>query len=128
MTLNLQSTDKFFGKTVLEYIQTVPGELPVDAVGLWQMIPMGRQGFGLSGDDLTEFVQRCVLALLEKGAKPVMGGAGTQYDWTLQPQYGETNEEIASAVVSEWLASGAGDSDPGGLWFALPSPHVGRET
>lgn len=126
MTLNLLSTDEFFGKTILEYIQAVPGELPADAVGLWQIIPMGRQGFGLSGDDLTEFVQRCVLALLEAGARPVTGGAGTQYDWILQSQYGKAVEEIASAVINEWLAAGAGDSDPGGLWFALPSPHVGN--
>jgi hypothetical protein len=127
MTLNLQSTDKFFGRTVLEYIRTVPGELSTDAVGLWQIIPMGRRGFGLSGDDLTEFVRWCVLALLETGAKPVTGGAGTQYDWILQPQYGEATEEIASAVVDEWRVAGAGDPDPGGLWFALPSPQVGNK-
>ncbi|GAB2879576.1 hypothetical protein GCM10027093_13450 [Paraburkholderia jirisanensis] len=125
MTLNLQAIDRFFGQTVMEYIQTVPGELPNDAVGLWQIVPTGRQGFGLNGDDLGEFVRRCVLALLTHGAKPVVGGGGTQYDWILQPHYGETNEEIADTVMNEWLASGAGDCDPGGLWFALPSPRAG---
>lgn len=125
MSLNLQARDRVFGQTVTEYIQTVPGELPIDAVGLWQIVPAGRQRFGLSGDDLTEFVSRCVFALMTHGAKPVVGGGGTKYDWIIQQQYGETNEEIVDAVVKEWLASGAVDSDPSGLWFALPSPYVG---
>ncbi|AUZ18297.1 hypothetical protein AL509_28540 [Achromobacter xylosoxidans] len=124
MNLNLHSVG-FFGQTMAEYINTVAGELPVDAVGMWQIIPAGRHGFGLSGDELTEFVRRCVLALLDAGAKPVVGGGGSDYDWLHQPQYGKTNEEILSAVINEWLISGATDCDPGGVWFALPSPHVG---
>lgn len=125
MSLNLHSVG-FFGQTMAEYINTIAGELPIDAVGMWQIIPAGRQGFGLSGDDLTEFVRRCVLALLDSGAKPVVGGEGTEYDWLLQPQYGKSNEEIVKAVINEWLISGATDCDPGGLWFALLSPHVGN--
>lgn len=86
---------KLYGHTVAEHIRTLPDELSVDAVGLWQVIPAGRYGFELKGDDLVEFVQRCVFALLGCGAKPVIGGGETQYDWILQSQYGETNEEIA---------------------------------
>ncbi|MDR0780157.1 MAG: hypothetical protein LBF16_05610 [Pseudomonadales bacterium] len=126
MSLNLQTKD-CFGQTAMEYIETVSGELPVDAVGLWQIVPAGRQGFCFSSSDLSEFVRMCVLALLEHGAKPVVGGGGTKYDWLLQPQYGESNENIANAVINEWLAAGAGDCDPGGLWFALPSPYVGNQ-
>jgi hypothetical protein len=105
----------------MEYIQTVSGELPIDAVGLWQIVPAGRQGFKLSGDDLTEFVYQCVFALVTHGAKPVIGGGGTKHGWIIQSQYGETSEEIVDAVMEEWLTLGAGDCDPGGLWFALPS-------
>jgi hypothetical protein len=126
MTLDFGAKDKFFGETLIECIQETPDELSVDAVGLWQIVSAGRHGFELSDDDLAEFVRLCVLALLEHGAKPVIGGGGTEYDWILQPQYGEKNEEITSAVVNEWLAMG-GDSDPGGLWFALPSPYVGSK-
>lgn len=125
MSLNLHARDNVFGQTVMEYIQTVPGELPIDAVGLWQIVPAGRQRFGLSGEELTEFVRRCVVALLVRGARPVIGGGGTRYDWILQPQYGDTDDQIVDAVVKEWLASGGTDGDPGGLWFALPSPYVG---
>ena len=127
MILDLQARDQVCGQTVMEYIQTVAGELPIDAVGLWQIVPAGRQRFKLTGDDLTEFVSRCVSALLVSGARPVVGGNGTEYDWILQPQYGETREEIVDAVLKEWLASGGGDCDPGGLWFTLSSPYVGTE-
>lgn len=125
MSLNLYAIDRF-GQTVMEYIETVPGELPIDAVGLWQIVPAGRQGFGLSGDDLTDFVRRCIHALLACGAKPVIGGKGTKYDWLFQPQYGESSEDIVNAIINEWLAAGSGDCDPGGLWFALSSPCVGK--
>lgn len=124
--MRLDTRHKLYGHTVAEHIHTISDELGVDAVGLWQIVPAGRYGFDLSEADLSEFVRRCVLALLEHGAKPVVGGAGTEYDWILQPQYGESNEEIANAVVSEWCATGADDCDPGGLWFALPSQHVGK--
>jgi len=117
---------KLYGHTLAEHIETVSDELPVDAVGLWQIVPAGRQGFDLRGDDLTEFVRLCILALLEHGAKPVVGGGGTEYDWLFQPQYGESNEDIVNAVLNEWLAAGAEDCDPGGLWFALPSEDVGN--
>lgn len=127
MTLNLQIRDRIFGQTIAEYIQTIPGELPIDAVGLWQIIPAGRERFSLETEDLTEFVYRCVLALLQRGAKPVVGGHGTKYDWILQTQYGKENEEIAHAVVAEWVTSGRNDCDPGGIWFALPTSHVGYE-
>jgi len=125
--MKLDTRHKLYGHTIADHIQTVPDELSVDAVGLWQIVPAGCDGFELSGDDLIEFICRCVLALLERGAKPVVGGGGTVYDWLLQPQYGETNEEIADSIVNEWLATGAIDPNPGGLWFALPSPYVGRK-
>lgn len=121
----MHTKDRFFGQTIAEYIVTLPGELPVDAVGLWQIVAAGRQWFGLTGGDFVEFLRLGVDALLERGAKPVVGGLGTKYDWILQPQYGETKEQIRDAVIEEWLASGATDPDPGGLWFALPSELVG---
>lgn len=126
MGLNLQKRERFFGRTVTESIQGFPEELPIDSVGLWQIVPTGRKGFGLTGDDLVEFVRRCVAELLAHGAKPVVGGGGTKYYWIYQPQYGQTNREILDAVVKEWLLSGSPDCDPGGLWFALPSPYVGN--
>jgi hypothetical protein len=126
MNLSLHAKGRRYDLTVLEWIEAVPRELPVDALGMWQIVPDGRYEFGLSGDDLTEFVRRCVSEVLAHGAKPVVGGGGTEFDWIYQPHYGETNTEILDAVMKEWLAAGSPDCDPGGLWFALPSPYVGN--
>jgi hypothetical protein len=53
----------------------------------------------------------------------VTGGGGTDYFWVAQKRYGSTAEEIIDDVVREWLANGAKDEDPGGLWFALRAPE-----
>jgi hypothetical protein len=127
MSLNLQAIGRHYGLTVSEWIESFPHELPIDAVGIWQIVPDGKYEFELRGDDLTEFVRLSVSELLAHGAKPVLGGAGTEYYWIVQPQYGETNAEILDAVINEWLAGGGGECDPGGLWFALPSLYNERK-
>jgi hypothetical protein len=68
--------DKRFGTPMSEYIVRVANELPVDAVGLWQIVPGGRRGFGLEDEALTDFVRRCIAELLSRGAVPVMRGDG----------------------------------------------------
>src|SRR4051812_6957943 len=105
------------GATVSEYVVQVANELPRDAVGMWQIVPGGRHGFGFDGGQLTDYVRRCIAELLSRGAIPVVAGGGTDYFWVAQKQYGSTPEEIIENVVREWLANGAKDEDPGGLWF-----------
>ncbi|WP_342362486.1 hypothetical protein [Terrarubrum flagellatum] len=68
--------------------------------------------------ELLDFVQRCLTALMDHGAKPVIGGGGTRYDWIEQPQYGSTTKEIVDNIIAEWQAKG--DPDHGGLWLAKP--------
>jgi hypothetical protein len=126
MTLNLHARGQLFNQTISEWIESLPRRLPVDPVGMWEIVSDGRCEFELSGDDLTEFVRRCVAELVAHGAKPVVGGAGTKYFWIYQNKYGKTNIEIVDAVIKEWLESGSPDCDPGGLWFALPSRYVGN--
>jgi len=109
-----------YGRPMSEWIKLVANELPIDAVGLWQIVPGGRRGFGLEGDALTDYVRRCIAELLSRGAVPVVGGGETGYYWIAQTQYGSQPDEIVENVVREWLANGATDEDPGGLWFALP--------
>jgi hypothetical protein len=103
-----------------DYIVQVANELPIDAVGMWQIVPGGHNGFDLEGDALTDYVRRCVVELLSRGAVPVFGGGPDgPHDWIVQRQYGSRPEEIVENVIREWLANGAQDEDPGGLWFAL---------
>ncbi|AGK58099.1 integron gene cassette protein [Hyphomicrobium denitrificans 1NES1] len=56
------------GETLSEVISQYPGELDLDAVGIWQIVPGGRANFGLSGNALTDYVRRAILALLDAGA------------------------------------------------------------
>jgi hypothetical protein len=110
--------DRVYGLTVDEYVSQVPAELAVDAVGLWQVFAYGREGFGLSGEPLADLVRQSILALLAKGAKPVVGARDGLHFW-YAVNYGEKPEEIADAIIREWRLTGP-DPDPGGVWFALP--------
>jgi hypothetical protein len=110
--------DKFYGQTVEEWIEKLPGELPIDAVGLWQITSFGRGGFDLSGEQLVDAVRRSIAALLAKGAVPVVGAMDGIHVWT-SVNYGDTADEIAEAIITEWRGSGR-DPDAGDVWFALP--------
>ncbi len=116
-----------FGDTMSDYIVQVANELPIDAVGMWQIVPGGRHDFDLEGEALTDYVRRCIAEILSRGAIPVIGGGGTDYYWVPQPQYGSKPDEIIENVIREWLANGAQDEDPGGLWFALPEKTTVRK-
>jgi hypothetical protein len=118
--------EKFYGHTVEEWIEKVPGELAVDAVGLWQIVSFGREGFGLSGDKLVDYVRQNLLALFAKGAKPVQGALDNIHIWTLV-DYGDTAEGMADGIIKEWLNSGR-DPDVGDVWFALPHIYEAKRS
>lgn len=122
--MNQEPRHKDYGTPLSEWIARIPNELPYDAVGIFQIVPAGRDGFGLARDDLVDFVRRAIMALLDAGAVPVRGGEDTGYDWIAQRQYGQSKHEITEAVIAEWLAM---PDDPfvlcgEGVWFALPQP------
>ncbi|WP_342362832.1 hypothetical protein [Terrarubrum flagellatum] len=117
--------EKFDGQTVDEKIAGHINELENDGIAVGEIVGMGCDDFEFTGEELIDFVRRWITAMLEAGAKPVIGGGGTRYDWIEQPQYGSTTKEIVDNVVAEWLAKG--DPDHGGLWFASPRfLNVGR--
>ena len=124
MRMNSERRDKFFGATIQEWVDKVPGELAIDAVGLWQIVSFGRDGFDLSGDELVDVVRRCLISLLAKGARPVVGATDYVHYWTLV-NYGRTTEEIVDGVIDEWRSSGS-EPGAGGVWFALP--HIYNAT
>ncbi len=111
------------GGTIDEYARAAAEELEIDAVGLWQIVPVGRDAFGLDGESLADFIRRNLLALFAKGAKPVIGRKGVGH-WILKDDYGNTPAQMADAVIAEWQASGAKDPKPyESLWFALPKMY-----
>jgi hypothetical protein len=110
------------GRTVAEVLELLAGELPRDAVGLWQIVPQGRDGFGLSGNQLIAFVERGIRSLIASGAQPVRHVPDSGFEWTVQHQYGRTTDEIVNAIIAEWLEM---PDDPlvlcgEGVWFARP--------
>ncbi len=110
------------GDTFEEYAEKVANELEIDAVGMWQIAPVGRENYGLSGAELADFVRCCLLALLRRGAKPFVvvtapNGIKTR---VVMNKYGTTPEQITNAIISEWLASGTDPEPYDSLWFALP--------
>jgi hypothetical protein len=110
-----------YGKTVDEWIATTPGVLARDAHSLWHIMLDGREGFGLSGPELIDFVRRSLLALFAAGAKPVKGGDKV-YLWGRVTKYGDDPEKMADAIIDEWQKSGR-DPDIGGIWFATPNVY-----
>lgn len=108
-----EPVDKYFGTPMREWIARVPNELEVDAVGLWQIIPVGIDSFGLSGGHLDDFARRCILALLRRGAVPVRVPSDVP-----ATEYQGSHEEIADLIINDWKA-GTLVADDDGLWFAL---------
>jgi len=89
--------------TAANYIETRPYDIDGDEAGFWGIVPWGRS-FGFEGDDLAEFVRLCVLRLLDAGAVPVRHSSqGEPMLWKEQTQYGTTKEQIADAIIAEWL-------------------------
>ena len=102
------------------WIEQIPSELPVDAVGLWQIVGPARHDFGLEGEALVSCLRRALVALVQRGARPVVGGGDGPHEWIGQRQYGSDPAEIVENVLQEWIANGMQDEDPRWLWFALP--------
>ena len=112
--------DKFYNRTVAEWLEPIPYELKDDAIGLFTIIPAGRHDFGLTGADLIEFTLRALLLMLRHGARPVHGSVDAAFGWVIAEGYGETPEQIAKAVMDRWLLWGGGDPEPWAPWFAMP--------
>jgi hypothetical protein len=120
--MNEEPVHRIFRTPVSEWVASVPSELEDDAVGLWQIIPVGRVDFGLEGNELVNYVRKALLAVFAQGAKPVEGATDGKHYWKLRENYGDEPERMAEAIIDEWLASGH-DPDPGGIWFALPKVY-----
>jgi hypothetical protein len=114
-----EPTHRRYGTPLSEWINLV-GDLDIDAVGLWEIIPAGREGFGLEGPALDDFVRRSLLAHFAYGAFPVRHVPGDPNVWTIQTNYGETPEAMADAIIKEWNAQGRPNPDLGDLWLATP--------
>jgi hypothetical protein len=111
---------KFSNQTVGSWLNKMPNELEIDAIGLWQIIPAGTRNFCLAGEDLEQFTRRAIAAVLERGAVPARGIEGSGGRWRRTVEYGQTNAEIVNNIVSQWLDHSTREPDVGDVWFVLP--------
>jgi hypothetical protein len=109
-----------FGTPMSEWINRV-GELDIDAVGFWQIVPVGREGFGLEGSALDDFVRRSLIAHFAYSAFPVRHIPGDPNVWTIKTSYGENPEVMADSIINEWIEMGRPDPGSGDLWLATPN-------
>jgi hypothetical protein len=117
-----------YGGSVSEWIACTPGTLEDLPVGMWKIVNDGREGFGLEGDALVDFIRRSIYALIDAGAKPVIA-SGKPSKWELQVQYGSNKREIAEGVIHEWLRQGAPTPEVWtGLWFGRPWSYLPDES
>lgn len=124
--MNREITHKYFGTRLGEWLDLFPNSIAQDAVGLWQIIPVGRDSFGLHGNDLIFFAREVVVRLLRKGGVPVIAAADKNFCWE-RKNYGSSEAEIVDGIIEEWLLAGV-DPDVEGVWFALPKMIPGKRS
>ena len=108
------------GITDQEWIQSTVDEAHSDPVGMWRMVRAGREQFGLSGEQLEDFVHRFITQMLASGAVPVVGDSAAEFGWSPVFKYEADPSEAADALVKEWRSCNT-DPDVNGVWFASPS-------
>jgi hypothetical protein len=62
-----------------------------------------------------------MLALLRAGARPIAPALDTPSVWRVIERYGAAPEQIAEAVIAEWIIGG--NSGETNLWFGLASAY-----
>jgi hypothetical protein len=113
--MDYERRHRTYGVPLGDWLKLHPNELERDAVGLWQIVPVGKYEFLLEGDDLKEFIGQAIISLLEKGAVPV---TGDENGWHITEEYGVVRDSIVQNVLERWASSESRDPDVGDLWFA----------
>ena len=115
--MNSPLVHKAFGTPIDEWIERTPNELPVDAVGLWQVVVGFTRGFDLSGAELEHYVRLSVAKLLERGALPVQGNRNR--GWSVRQDLAGPRGESLERIIAYWKSL-SHEPNVGDVWFALP--------
>ena len=111
--------DKFGGLPILESIYLARFEAEDEWVGLSANVSQGRNFYDLEGDELEEYVRRCLHSILEHGALPAINVGDEWPVMEATTAYGTKRDEIVENIIGEWKKSGR---DPvwGEYAFAVP--------
>ena len=107
-----------YGTPIDETVEAFQNELPMDAVGLWQIVNSLKRGFDLENPQLAKYVQKSVETLLKAGAVPVIGSSEDKC-WHRASGFGGQDKEVTEQVLT-YLQRLGRDPDVGDIWFALP--------
>ena len=113
-----EPVDKYLGIPMSQWIAMLPHELGHDCVFFFQIIPVGRDSFGLQGAELVDLARRSFLVLLDKGGKLCLGNV-VDPKWAKIVQSNASNEEIVELIIDAWQNS-AVEPDWYELWFDRP--------
>lgn len=111
--------DKLRGVTILETIFDIRFEAEDEFTDLDRAVGVGRGWFQLEGDELEEYVRRCLHSILEHGALPAINVGDEWPVMEATTAYGTKPDEIVENVIGAWKKSGR---DPvwGEYAFAVP--------
>jgi hypothetical protein len=108
--------DKVHQLTTSEHIEGFVSELKNDRVGLWDIIRSGRGEFEFTGKQLHDFIHLVIKTLIENGGVVGDDANSTKIIHIPTMRYGTKPDEIARAVLDEWIKAGEPDIDP---WTGL---------
>ncbi len=110
--MNTQLRHKVWDTRIDEWVALGPNDLLDDGTGLWSIVGDGLVGFGLEGEELSEYVRFCLLTVLAAGAMPVKSYRGNpDYRFETDFSYGSEISEIADNLVAARLAAGGGEPE-----------------
>ena len=98
--------DELSGATILETIFDIRFEAADEFTHLVRAVGAGRGWFQLEGDELEEYVRRCLHSILEHGALPAINVGD---EWPVMKSttaYGTKPDEIVENVIGAWKKSG----------------------
>ena len=110
----------WMGVSVAEGILGSVGRARDEFETLDAIIVRGIDLFYLEGNDLVEFVRRCIYALLDAGARPFTGPIDSPPSFHPTDEWGTTREEIADSLIREWQRKGGGELE----WWSYPFAFV----
>ncbi|WP_457152826.1 hypothetical protein [Mesorhizobium sp. P5_C1] len=115
--MDYQKKHRAYGWPLRQWLENMPNELDRDAIGLWQIIPVGRHEFELTGEDLKTFTRVSLEKIFRRGGIPVTGNMGK---WVRDHRYGVSESEIIENIIEVWSVDSFAEPDVEDGWFALP--------
>jgi hypothetical protein len=114
------------GSLAPDYMLAIAKQSAYETIGMWEIIPAGRQAFGLTGSQLSEFIRQFIFVLITSGWVPVKVDTSVpgHWKWVEQEQYGSAPDVISVAIVDEWKSVGYIDPEWDSEWVKFVRREV----